>query len=188
MKPKPHQDLRTVFPRGNFPDIKSPAKVLKIIMFPYGKKVSPSQPSVSACTDLPQNVTSAKYPYLTALEQMERQGLVVASAEGLTFCKEWNAKQMCSFFQQNLPRPFQYFAESGGFNQENLSNSESSLPYRLLKKVRQAYSIVPAPEKSGDLSGKFYHDHATGVKGSGYKSRLIILSSYILVSIVIHFN
>jgi len=29
--------------KGDLPDIKSAAKVLKIIMFPYGKKVSPSR-------------------------------------------------------------------------------------------------------------------------------------------------
>lgn len=92
IKPRPHRVLRTEFPKGISHSIKSAAKLLKIIMFSYGKKVSPFQQLVTANADLPQNVTSARYPYLTDLEQMERQGLVIASEEGLTFCKEWNAK------------------------------------------------------------------------------------------------
>ena len=186
MKPNPYQDFSIKPSKGGLPDIKSPAKVSKIIVFPYGKKVSQSRQSVSAGSDFSQNVTSAKYPYLTALGQMEHQGLVVASAEGLTFCKEWDARQMCLFFQHNLPRLFQYFTESDGFNQEKLSKSEKSLPYRVLKKVRQAYSIVPAPEKDGGLTGKFYHEHATGVKGSGYKNRWIILSQHTQVIVAIN--
>ena len=108
---------------------------------------------------------------------MERQGLVVSSKKGIAFCKEWDTKQMCLFFQQNLPRPFQYFTEAEGFDQQKLSNSESSLPYRLLRKVRQNYSVISVPEKHSDLTGKFYHEHATGPKGSGYKNRFIILST-----------
>ena len=165
---------------SDLPDIKSPAKVLKIIMFPYRKKVGLSRRTISASVDSPQNVTSAKYPYLTALETMEHQGLVASSEKGLTFCKEWDAQQMCSFFQRNLPQPFQYFFRSGGFNEQKLTDSES-LPYRLLRKVRQNYSIAPAPEKYSNLTGRFYHDHATGTKGSGYKNRLIILSQHIQV-------
>jgi len=176
MEPKTRQGSFTKPPKGDLPDIKSAAKVLKIIMFPYGKKVSPSRRLVGSGADLSQNASLAKYPYLTALESMERQGLVASSAKGIIFCKEWNAKQMCLFFQQNLPRPFQYFAESEGFDQQKLSSLEGSLPYCLLRKVRQVYSIVPEPEKRSDLTGKFYHDNATGTKSSGYKNRLIILS------------
>ena len=42
MKPKSYQDIGTKPSMGGLPDIKSPAKVLKIIMFPYGKKVGQS--------------------------------------------------------------------------------------------------------------------------------------------------
>ena len=111
---------------------------------------------------------------------MEHQGLVASSEKGLTFCKEWDAQQMCSFFQRNLPRPFQYFSQFRGFNEQKLTDPES-LPYRLLKKVRQDYSIAPAPEKHSDLTGRFYLDHATGTKGSGYKNRMIVLSQHIQV-------
>ena len=111
---------------------------------------------------------------------MEHQGLVASSEKGLTFCKEWNAQQMCSFFQRNLPRPFQYFVQFRGFNEQKLTDLES-LPYHLMTKVRQTYSIAPAPEKYSDLTGRFYHDHATGTKGSSYKNRSIVLSQHIQV-------
>lgn len=187
MKPKTHEGFSTQSSKGDLPDVKSAAKVLKIIMFPFGKKVSHSQRPVGASADLFQNVASAKYPYLSALGQMERQGLVASSKEGFTFCKEWNAEQMCLFFQQHLRRPFQYFAESDGFDQQKLSSSEGSFPYRLLRKVRQIYSIVPMPEKHSDHTGKFYHDHTTGAKSSSYKTRAIILSQYI-EAVVAHFD
>ena len=123
MKPMPRQSSGTKPSKGNLPDIKSPARVLKIIMFPYGKKVSIPQQLAGVCADSFQNALSAKYPYLTALEPMERQGLVAFSKKGITFCKEWDAKQMCLFFQNNLPRPFQYFSELQGFNQQEISSS-----------------------------------------------------------------
>lgn len=178
MKPKARQDSSPEPPESDLPDIKMAARVQKIVMFPFGRKVCPFQQPAYASSDLLQNVSSAKYPYLSDLQPMERQGLVAYSNKGLTFCKEWDAKQMCLFFQQHLPRPFQYFAKSGGFDQRRLSDSDS-LPYRLLKKVRQTYSIIPAPKQNSDLTGKFYHDHATGKQGSGYKSRCIVLSRYI---------
>lgn len=86
---------------------------------------------------------------------------------------------MCLFFQQNLPRPFQYFSESEGFGHQKLSDSESSFPYRLLKKARQNYSIISAPEKYSDFTRKFYYDHAAGTKGASYKHRSIILGQHI---------
>ena len=100
-----------------------------------------------------------------ALEPMEHQGLVVSSEKGLTFCKEWNAKQMYLFFQENLSQPFQYFFESEEFDQWELSDSESCLPYHLLRKVQQVYSIMPPPKEYSDLTGKFYHNNAMGTKG-----------------------
>ena len=95
--------------------------------------------------------------------------------------------KMCPFFQQNLPQPFQYFAKLG-FNQQKLSDLESSLPYCLLKKVQQIYLIILAPEKYSNLARKFYHDHIMGTKGSNYKSCLIILGQYIQVVILVCFN
>jgi hypothetical protein len=178
MKSKPRQDFSPEPPKGDLPDIKTSAKVQRIVMFPFGRKVCPFQQPAYASSDLLQNVSSAKYPYLSDLKAMERQGLVAYSDKGLTFCKEWDAKQMCSFFQQHLPRPFQYFAESGGFDQRRLTNSDS-LPYHLLKKVRQIYLIIQVPEESSDFTGKFYHDHTTGKQGNGYKSRCIVLSQHI---------
>lgn len=83
---------------------------------------------------------------------MERLGLVTAPKKGLTFCKEWSAKQTFLFFQQHLPRPFEHFAEAGGFD-EDLPNLES--PYCLLSKARQPCSIAPSPEKYSDLIGSF---------------------------------
>jgi len=106
MKLKTYKNISTELPMSDLPEIKSPVKVLKVIMFPYGKKVCSSWQFISARVDFHQNVTLAKYPYLTALEAMERQGLVASSKKGLTFCKEWDAKHMCLFFQRNLPRPF----------------------------------------------------------------------------------
>ena len=155
-------------------------------MFPYGKKVcQPVKQLINAGTDLCQSISSSKVPFLTALQPMERLGLVAAPKKGLTFCKEWSAKQMFLFFQQHLPRPFEHFAGAGGFDEE-LPDSESSLPYFLLSKARQSYSIAPSPEKYSDLTGKFYHDHATGTQGSSYKNRLIVLGEHIQIIIVSH--
>ena len=130
-------------------------------------------------THLPQGVESTKFPplTLTALGPLEQQGLVARNPKGgpLTFSKEWNAREMCSFFQKHLPRPFQYFAESQGYDERKVTNSESSLPYRTLSKLRSVYSIVLVPSANTVLNGKFYQTHASGLRGSSYKQRYIIL-------------
>ena len=128
----------------------------------------------------PQGVSSKKFPYLTALEPLERQGLVARHPKGgpLTFSKNWNTKEMCLFFQQHLPRPFQYFAESQGYDEGRVTNSESSLPYRTLSRVRNVYQVVKVPSDDTVLDGKFYQDHASGGAGSGYKLRYILLGQY----------
>lgn len=134
---------------------------------------------IHTCTDLVQGVESAKFPPLTlpALESLERQGLVARHPKGspLTFGKEWNMKEMYSFFQKHLPRPFQYFTQSQGHNEQKVTNSESSLPYRTLSRVRNTYSVVPVPSPDAVLNGKFHQVHASGGNGSSYKMRYILL-------------
>lgn len=40
MKPKADHDFNNKPPMGNLPAIKSPARILRVVMFPFGKKVS----------------------------------------------------------------------------------------------------------------------------------------------------
>jgi len=86
---------------------------------------------------------------------------------------------MYSFFKKHLPQPFQYFAESQGHDEQKVTNLESSLPYRTLSKVRNAYRVVEVPNANTVLNGKFYQNHASGGSGSGYKYRYILLGQLI---------
>ena len=119
----------------------------------------------------------AKFPPLTALGPLEEQGLVTHHPKGgpLTFNKKWSAREMYLFFQKHLPRPFQYFAEAQGYDEQKVTNLESSLPYRTLSKARNVYSIVPVPSADTVLNGKFYQNHTSGGNGSSYKQRYILL-------------
>ena len=125
-------------------------------------------------THLPQNIESTKFPHLTALGPLEQQGLVARHPKGhpLTFGKEWDTKEMCSFFQRHLPRPFEYFTKLQGYDEKKVTNLENSLPYRTLSRVRNSYSLVSA---DGVLDGKFHQRHASGGNGSSYKQRYILL-------------
>lgn len=138
---------------------------------------------------LPQGVPTAKFPPLTALGPLEQQGLVARDPEGrpITFGKEWDAKRMCLFFQKHLPRPFQYFAEQG-YNVQTATNSEDSLPYRVLSKVRNTYHVVSAPNADKDFNGKFYQRHASGCDGSSYKQRYILLGQYAQAHAVAYYS
>ena len=75
---------------------------------------------------------------------------------------------MYSFFEQHLPRPFQYFEEQG-FDKQN----PSKLPFCILKRDSRTYVAVKSPVNGP--TGKFYQDNAMGPPSGSYKARKIVL-------------
>lgn len=112
---------------------------------------------------------SVKLPPLTGTAALEEQGLVAYSPKGFSFCKNWDSKTMCSFFEQHLPRLFEYFKEQG-FNEK----APLKLPFCVLKREDRTYKVMKSPENGP--TGKFYQDNATGPAGASYKNRKIVLS------------
>jgi len=142
-------------------------------VFSHGKEVSPSQRLFNTGLTFPQSLTATplvKFPALVDTAVLEEQGLVAHTPEGFSFCKKWDSKTMSSFFEQHLPRPFQYFKEQ----------EFSGLPFCVLKREGRAYVVVKPPV--GGPTGKFYQDNAMGPPGGSYKNRKIILSQFSQVS------
>lgn len=122
--------------------------------------------------DLSQSLKAeppVRLPPLTDTAALEEQGLVAHDPEGFFFCKNWDSKTMCLFFEQHLPRLFEYFKEQG-FNGKN----PSKLPFCVLKREDRTYKVMKPPENGP--AGKFYQDNAAGPVGGSFKNRKIVLS------------
>lgn len=125
-------------------------------------------------SDLSQTLAAhpqVKLPALVNTAALEDQGLVAHASDGFSFCKNWDSKTMCLFFEQHLPRPFQYFKEQG-FDGKN----PSKLPFCILKREDRTYVVVKPP--ANGPTGKFYQDNAMGPAGGSYKNRKIVLGQY----------